>query len=48
MKVIDIKEYRKRINELKELNKTIEPLIEKMTIDNKKLKLTKPSTLQNN
>ena len=40
MKVIDIKEYRKKVNKLKELTKTIDPLLDKMN-DNKELKLSK-------
>ena len=41
MKVIEIKDYRKKINQLKELNKLFEPLLDKMNIDDKKLKLNK-------
>lgn len=48
MKVIDIKEYRKKVNKLKELNKTVEPLLNKMTSDNKELKLKKQTLNHNN
>lgn len=41
MKVIEIKDYRKKINQLKELNKLFEPLLDKMNTDDKKLKLNK-------
>ena len=41
MKVIDIKEYKKRLKKLKELTKTVDPLFEKMNENNKQLKLKK-------
>lgn len=39
MKVIDIKEYKKRLKKLKELTKTVDPLLEKMSKDTKKYNL---------
>lgn len=43
MKVIDIKEYRKKVDKLKKLNETVDPLSKKMKEieNNKKLELKK-------
>ena len=45
MEVIDIKDYREKVKRLKELTKTIDPLLKKMN-ENKELKFKK-ETLNN-
>lgn len=39
MEVIDIKEYRKKINKLKKLNKEADPLLEKLIKEDNNKKL---------
>jgi len=48
MKIIDIKEYIKKLKQLKELNKSVNPLFERMNEDKKQLKLKNNKLNYNN